>query len=165
MNRESTFSLTVMVIIMAILAIFIGYLLGNWLIQLVTEDTSKPGQVVHKEIEDEEVSQDEGNEQIITGSGSQPGVEENGDNRGLTSSEENIKDQLEGDVFFVQVGAFKNYNNARSLKEKLEAEGFQVFITENEPHKVRVGATTARDEIEKTEEKLKELGYDTFITH
>jgi radical SAM protein with 4Fe4S-binding SPASM domain len=58
MDRGNSFSLTIMVIIMALLAIFVGYLLGNWLIQMVTGNTSETNQVVQKRITEEEIVED-----------------------------------------------------------------------------------------------------------
>lgn len=169
MNRENTFSLTVMVIVMALLAIFVGYLLGNWLIQLVTGSSPETRQVVDKKIVEEEIIEDEETGEYI--------YEENDDNNSVNDSvsiipsqeeesdEEFIKEQLKGEVYVVQVGAFNNRNNAEKLQQELANKGYQAIITEGVPYKVQLGATNDREMAEKTEKEVEALGYDAFITH
>ena len=151
-NRNSTFSLTIMVITMAVLAVFVGYLLGNWLIQMVTGDTATHQVMENKIIEEETIEDDnhsrDENESSIT-----------------INDKQNEVEQIKGEVFVVQVGAFKNYENAIDLKGELESEGFQVIVTEVSPYKVQLGATTNREEAERTEDKVESLGYNAFITH
>lgn len=161
MNRENSFSLTIMVIIMALLAIFVGYLLGNWLIQMVTGDTSDSHQVVQKKIVEEETVKDTNKSEFKTNQSTESSTV-NKDNK--TEDEDYVKQQLKGDVYVVQVGAFKNYENALSLKNQLSRDGFQVIITEGIPYKVQLGATNSRTEAEETEEKVESMGYQAFIT-
>ncbi len=151
-NRNSTFSLTIMIVIMAVLAVFVGYLLGNWLIQMVTGDTATHQVMENKIIEEETIEDDDNskdeNESSITINDKQSEIE-----------------QIQGEVFVVQVGAFKNYENALDLKGELESKGFQVIVTEVSPYKVQLGATTDREDAERTEDKVESLGYNAFITH
>lgn len=160
MSRDSTFSLTIMVIIMAILAIFVGYLLGNWLIQMVTGDNPDIQQAGEEEIIENEIIRDEGEDTEAVEGGEQ-------ETTAKTSEEdrEYLNDQLEGEVYVIQAGAFSQYENAVSLKQELEESGFDVIITDDPPYKVQVGATTDRNEAEETEKKVEEMGYEAFITH
>lgn len=157
MNRESTLSLTIMVIIMALLAIFIGYLLGNWLIQFVTGDPTSNQQILQQTIEQEEIIGDE----KIPDSDSPSfadSLEETSSSWDLTAEDSK--------VYVVQVGAFNDYMNAVSFKNELREKGFQPVITDDTlPYKVQLGASNNRLEAEKIEEKIKEMGYDAFITH
>ena len=63
MSRRNSFTLTVMVIIMALLAIFVGYLIGNWLIQVVTGNPEPNQQVAKEKIIEEEIIEDNQNQQ------------------------------------------------------------------------------------------------------
>ncbi len=165
MNRESNFSLTMMIIIMALLAVFIGYLLGNWLIQVVTGDTGTQ-QVVQQEIIEEEIITD--NPATDESNQVQESSSIKRDNQPTPLPEEDTEDvqeQISGQVFAVQVGAFANYNNAVALKNELEAKGFQVVVTNNSPHKVQIEATTNRDTAEEIEKDVEALGYNAFIAH
>lgn len=168
MERGSTLSLTVMVIILAMLGLFVGYLLGNWFIQLVTGDattTSKStfdNRVVEEEIvveEEEKTKKEEPPATDTEDSADQTLVQEK------DASQNYATEQIKGNVFVVQVGAFGNYKNALSLQEQLKEKGFQAVITEGVPYKVQLGATTDRSEAEKTEKTVESLGYDAFITH
>jgi hypothetical protein len=154
-KRESTLSLTIMVIIMALLAIFVGYLLGNWIIQMLTGDNPDVHQVVQEKIIQEEIIGK--NEDIPDKDFSSESL-----NYDLT---ENFESQLSGDVFVVQVGAFNEYSNALSLKEELISKGFHPQVTEGIPYKVQLGASTERQEVELVKKKLESFGYEAFITH
>ncbi len=160
MNRENTFSVTVMVIVMALLAVFVGYLLGNWLIQLVTGNSPDTQQVVEREIVKEEIIEDSDDS---TGTSSLiPAPSEKEED---TVENYAPQEQLMGEVFVVQVGAFNSYNNAVKLKDELATKGFQAVITEGVPYKVQLGATNKREDAEKKEEELEALGFNAFITH
>lgn len=172
MDRSNSLSITALVIVLALLGLFVGYLLGNWFIQVVTggnPDTQQvqgPGQneVVEEEliIEDENENQDNGKEE-----------ESFSDSNTTTSqiesySESNdlVEDQLKGEVYVVQVGAFNKRDNALDLKEELTRKGFQVMVTdEGLPYKVQIRAFTDREKAKELEEKVEQLGYDAFITH
>lgn len=164
MNRGNSFSLTIMVIIMALLAIFVGYLLGNWLIQMVTGDTTESQQVARKRITEEETVEDnDKNEQIKN---KQIKSEQSESEQNFIDNNKNTaeSEQLKGDVYVVQVGAFENQKNAMQLKEELGNEGFQVVVTDTVPYKVQLGATNDREEAEETEKVVENLGFDAFIT-
>lgn len=160
MERRNSLSLTTVVIVLALLALFIGYLLGNWIIQLVVgtspDDSS---QLTESKVMEEEIIVEDDSDNDLESSTSY--ISEDKNDKETIS----INQQLSGDVFVVQVGAFSSYNNAVVLKEELASKGFQAVITEGKPFKVQLGATTDRKTAEETEEKIKKLGYDAFITH
>jgi cell division protein FtsN len=151
MARGNTLSLTVMVIILAMLGLFVGYLLGNWFIQLVTGEAPSTHQVVENRVVEEEI--------ILKDEETEPSTYFD------EQEEDETQEQLKGDVFVVQVGAFSSYNNALSLKEQLAGEGFEAVITEGVPYKVQLGATIDRSGAEETKRKIESLGYEAFITH
>lgn len=160
MERRNSLSLTTVIIVLALLALFVGYLLGNWIIQLVVgtspDDSS---QLAENKVVEEEIIVEDDNDSDLESSTSYISKDKN-DQETIS-----INQQLSGDVFVVQVGAFSSYSNAVILKEELASKGFQTVITEGEPFKVQLGATTDREKAEKTKEDIKKLGYDAFITH
>ncbi len=164
MERGNGLSLTVTVIILAIFGLFVGYILGNWFIQLVTGGASEPSQLTSNEkiIEEEIILEDEETEESYS---SEFDFQEETNIEDLNQEIEFTQDQLKGEVYAIQVGAFNSYNNAVSLKEELASKGFQAVVTEGIPYKVQLGATTDRRKAEETKKKIEELGYDAFITH
>lgn len=70
----------------------------------------------------------------------------------------------EGTRYHVQVGAFRNAQLANNLATQLRNQGFQVkVISEDDLYKVVVGDFEELDNAVVTEQKLRALGYNTFI--
>ena len=68
-------------------------------------------------------------------------------------------------LYRVQVGSFRERENADELLMDLRREGFPAFIIlENGIYKVQAGAFAVLDNAVKMEERLRNTGYDTFIT-
>ncbi|MGM0499355.1 MAG: SPOR domain-containing protein [Bacillota bacterium] len=190
MNKnEKGFSLIVVVIFMSIAALFVGYLMGSWLISFLVEDDST-------EIAEEQKNTTNVNQQLASENSGQPkevnnqennltapdnGKEaavsptENTDNSSINTDNTNQKDQTKtetnnsserGEIkggFAVQIGAFSNYNNALTVKTKVEELGYELFITETTPHQVQVVGYSNRDQAEAALEELKSEGYNGFI--
>lgn len=172
MDRSNSMSLTVLVIVLAMLGLLVGYLLGNWFIQLVTGENTDISQLADSgnKVVEEEIILDENEAEESTSENyildPAPEIEENSNsnasNKAYTQSEQ-IKSE---EVFVIQVGAFNSLQNARQLSDNLTDKGFQVVIAdESVPYKVQIGAFPNRDKAEEMEKKVKALGYDAFITH
>ena len=70
----------------------------------------------------------------------------------------------EGTRYHVQVGAFRNAQLANNLATQLRNQGFQVnVLSEDDLFKVVVGDFEKLDNAVVTEQKLRALGYNTFI--
>lgn len=70
----------------------------------------------------------------------------------------------EGTRYHVQVGAFRNAQLANNLAAQLRNQGFQVnVLSEDDLFKVVVGDFEKLDNAVVTEQKLRALGYNTFI--
>lgn len=70
-----------------------------------------------------------------------------------------------GILYRVQVGAFRDRENADDLLNELKSQGFPAFIIINNGiYKVQSGAFKNLDNAVKMEEKLNRLNYNTFIT-
>lgn len=68
-------------------------------------------------------------------------------------------------LYRVQVGAYRDRDNADELLNELKDEGFPAFIIlENGLYKVQSGAFAVLDNAVRMEERLRRAGYNTFIT-
>ncbi len=66
--------------------------------------------------------------------------------------------------FFVQVGAFRNWQLAKNLDMQLKSQGFpSSIVNEDNLFKVRVGEFKSLNNAVSMEQKLRLLGYNTFI--
>ncbi|HHU92544.1 MAG TPA: SPOR domain-containing protein [Halanaerobiaceae bacterium] len=166
MDQSNSMSLKVLVIVLALFALLVGYLMGNWVIQLVTGDSPNKNHIAktdNKVIEEEIILKDEKSQSSISGNYL----------LNTSSAQENYISNLSQDnqmksreVFVIQVGAFNNRRNAEILSQELASKGFQTFIAdESLPYKVQIGAFTDRKEAEEIEREVKALGYEAFITH
>lgn len=64
----------------------------------------------------------------------------------------------------VQVGLFRNWNNAERLKNELAAQDFPVFLDDSGPFiAVQVGGFDTLEEAVRMERRLKMGGYDTLV--
>lgn len=69
-----------------------------------------------------------------------------------------------GKLYKVQAGAFKNVDNAEKLHEKMEANGIDAFvIQENKLYKVQAGAYSKKENAEAQLKKVTKLVGDGFI--
>lgn len=154
MKGQKSFSLTVIIIIMALLAIFIGYLLGNWLLGLVTGEESTPD----TETEPPPIEQEE----IV-----EPPVDEEETEEILEFGEEDFaeEEEITETGYSVQVGAFADYSNALALTEDLEDEGHDPVIVSEDPYRVHLTGAETREEAESILESLLQQGYEAFIAH
>lgn len=67
-------------------------------------------------------------------------------------------------IFRVQVGAYRNYDNAMKTLSDLQEEGLPAFILqENDIFKVQAGAYQILENAIRLERRLRELGYNTYI--
>jgi len=182
-NNKNGFSLIIVVIFMSIAALFVGYIMGSWLISFMTEESEQ--QMADNNVEQieevQEVSSNElagDNQAEMNDESIQENLlnEESNDDKNETLVEENTESaaaqtaddsHFEGDdlsgTFAVQVGAFNNIDSAISLKEEMEDLGFETFITESKPHKIRVGRFATREEAEESEAQLENREYEGFI--
>ncbi len=71
-------------------------------------------------------------------------------------------------VYFVQVGAYRNAEDAETQRAKLSLTGVEARVTEREQSgraifRVRVGPFNTKDDAERTKEKLDGAGLDTAL--
>jgi len=152
MANKNNFSLTVIVIVFAIITIFVGYFLGNWMIRMAFENPEQSNEIskqeVNQEEEKKEVNIDEKTDTVTTIK----------DQNGKVTT-----DTLSKASYEVQVVAFNNYNNAQKVKKELENHGYEVLITEGKPHKVRVGPSSEKKGAETIKKEIEKLGYNGFV--
>jgi len=187
-KNERGFSLVVVVIFMSIAALFIGYLMGSWLISFLIEDDSaemaeqkqNKTNVNQQLAEDKEKPADQINnkENNLTApteeerkispdqqqSSAKPktDLDQKQSNQAAENSSSSKKTEITGG-FGVQIGAFSNYNNALSVKDKVEDLGYEVVITDSTPHQVKVIGYESREAAESAAAELDAEGYKGFI--
>jgi tetratricopeptide (TPR) repeat protein len=79
-----------------------------------------------------------------------------------------VRASAQGEVYFVQVGAFGSRPNAERLKSKLVAQGYTVHIAESasgekKSYKVRVGSENTHVRAQALKTELSSQGYPTTI--
>jgi len=190
MNKnEDGFSLIIVVIFMSIAALFVGYLMGSWLISFLVNDDKT-------DLAEEQMNTASVNQQLASENEGQPkevnnqennltapetenkntvSLAENTDNSSINTDQKNQNNQAKneknnsserGEIesgFAVQIGAFANYNNALTVKNTVEELGYDLFITEKTPHQVQVVGYSTRKQAEVVLEELKSEGYNGFI--
>lgn len=191
MNKnEDGFSLVVVVIFMSIAALFIGYLMGSYLISFLVEDNAaemaeqeeqpavteqQPAESRGQE-ESEEINNTENNLTAPTEEELKIAPDQNNQSAAEQTAEpaqneqqaaapaENTAQNTEAAAGFgVQIGAFSNYNNALSVRDKVEELGYQVVVTDSTPHQVQVVGYQNRDQAESAAQDLEAEGYPGFI--
>lgn len=76
----------------------------------------------------------------------------------------NVNDTKEGPYYRVQVGLFRNWNNAERLKNELLAQDFPAFLDDSGPFiAVQVGGFGTLNEAVQMEQRLKRAGYETLV--
>lgn len=182
MNKnENGFSLVVVVIFMSIAALFIGYLLGSWLISFLIEDS--PTEIAEQEQntanvnqqvvdssqeETEEINTTKNNltappEQNNITAENTANVEQNQSQNTADSDNNSSQNTENTGGFGVQIGAFSNYNNALSVRNKVSELGFEVVVTDSSPHQVQVLGYESREQAESAAQELEAEGYPGFI--
>jgi N-acetylmuramoyl-L-alanine amidase len=67
-------------------------------------------------------------------------------------------------LYKIQVGAFKQRNNAESFSARLKNDGFQNFITsDNNLFKIQAGAFKERKNADELAQKLRNSGYQPYV--
>lgn len=147
----SNLPLVFMVVIVVIMAVVVGFILGNWMLGYLLGpsemETVSYGPLLHEEnrIVLDEPTEDEPTE----------------DEEYLR--EEEMREIALGGEFLVQLGAFGEIANARNLVDELKSKGYSAFMTDESPYRVQVGMFRTRDEAVAMGEKLKSDGYEVFI--
>lgn len=100
-----------------------------------------------------------------TGSGSgSPNTSSEGNSSGEASSE-NAGGQCRAKIVSGSGGGIRNRNLANALSAQLSGEGIQNFITyDNGLYKVQAGAFSQMDNAVRMEQRLRRMGYSTYIT-
>ncbi len=177
-KKNSRFRFVVFLVIASMLAVFVGFQLGNAFFARQVErdaDSEEIYEAVPEEIEEEipapeedvvEESPPEVDDLTPDPAEEVPETEEvpladPAPEEDLEEIEE--QEGLEDFNYYVQVGSFGDRNNALYYAETIEADGFQVEVAETEPYRVLVIGGDSREEAEEVEAELRELGYETFI--
>ncbi len=66
-------------------------------------------------------------------------------------------------IYTIQVGAFSDSKNAKDLQERLNKEGYRVFLVQEDLYKVRMGNYQKYAQAKKISEELKSKGIESYI--
>jgi len=145
-------SLAVVLLVMSLLTMVAGVALGNWMIRILAGPRTEETEMVQQEQRwEEETFQEQEPEEPV------PPVEE------LPEEEEEILSQEEN--YMVQAGVFNSRDNAQRLKNLLEEEGFQVWITDTQPYRVHLGIFPDRRDAQEIRDEAERKGFEVFIAH
>ena len=154
-------SLTLVVIVMAVICLFVGYLVGVNLLQWMKGGNDQVAQTENQVAEETQINNEE---QDNTSEETQETETSQSEDTNTQQQTNNINQNSEYEnLFKIQVGAFSNRSNAVGFRDELEDKGYNVIIKEAANYKVRVIGKETREETEKLEAELANLGYDTFI--
>ncbi|MCF8000263.1 MAG: SPOR domain-containing protein [Halanaerobiales bacterium] len=153
-------SITLVVIIMAVVCLFVGYLVGVNLLQWMKGGNEQVAQTENQVAEETQISNEEQeiSSEVTQEESSQT---ENTESQQLTNNTSQNSEYE--NLFKIQVGAFSKRSNAVGFRNELEDKGYNVIIKEASNYKVRVIGKETREKTEKIEAELANLGYDTFI--
>lgn len=164
-NKDDGFSLIIVVIFMSIAALFIGYLMGSWLISFLVDDeqaemAENKQKISQRQNPVPEVQKKTADKKVNNSSNNLTAPKENNQAAGSNKKEQKNQKKVN---YGVQIGAFSNYSNALTVKEKIEKMGYQVIVTDSSPHQVQVTGYPSRSQAETAAEELEKEGYPGFI--
>lgn len=197
-KNDDGFSLIIVVIFMSIAALFIGYLMGSWLISFLVDDEQVERAQNNQKISQRqnpipEAKKETAAKKVNNSSNNLTAPQqktEKAENKAVEKKKEPVKEtavekkenkepapaensaaepnnqkqkKLEPGNFGVQIGAFSNYSNALTIKEKIEKMGYQVIVTDGSPHQVQVTGYPDRSRAEAAAAELEKEGYPGFI--
>lgn len=170
MNKDKNgFSLVIVVVFMSIAALFIGYLVGSWLISFLVADdqnsdlANKTSQI--EKVEKKSTEEINNSKNNLTAPDIEKQVTKQTQSTAENQSSNSDSNQNSETKFAVQIGAFTDYNNAVLLKKEIDKLGYKVKITDSSPHQVQVINYDSRKKAESVKKELKEEGYNGFIVH
>ena len=75
----------------------------------------------------------------------------------------NVKNKIERGEFFVQVGAFSDYNKAKAMADSMKRVGkvsiYEAYLSKDGVYRVRIGAYQSRDEALKIMDRVVDFGH------
>ncbi|HHV61262.1 MAG TPA: SPOR domain-containing protein [Firmicutes bacterium] len=176
-------SLIASLVVIGLIAIALGYLMGNYAIRMLSGNKKEPGvtQISSGNVRPPSQAQSSGdsassvNSNLGNSSASQPssldlsssiGTSAAGGARapGGTSLPATTGSSGESPVFYrVRVGSFDNKAEADALAAKLGAEGYPTYVNTSPPYTVQVGAFQQKENADKLVEELRGKGYSPSI--
>ncbi len=153
------------VLIMSLLVFVVGVGLGNYAIRIVAGPHSPESE---PPLEQADVTWEEEIVEEIEEEAPDPLAELSPEEREELEEEEEeveVEQVSEEDGFMVQAGVFNSPDNAQRLKNILEEEGFEVWVTDSQPFRVYLGIFSERAEAEEIRDEAERKGFEVFIAH
>ena len=166
MRRNNKFksgvSLAVMLGCMAIIACVFGYFVCSWFLDYVAGPEQGIQSVTKEEIVTEEkISSKPSPPQTTTASDQK---KEDQSDKEEEINQVVMNQNLDQDLYTVQVGAFSEKENASGLVNKLQSQGFTAYITSKSPYRVQVGAFRTEAAAEELGNELESHGFPVYIS-
>jgi len=159
--EKESFSFILSLISVSIVFIFLGYLMGQYGLQMleqkspVTSSVPQQSASINQQIEKrlEELS---ANEQAATATSSSANTS--------SSSQQQSSTVAAGSALYrVQVGAFSQRANAQRLVNSLRELGYEAFITDGPPYRVQTGAFSSSESAQRYADELIKRGFEVTI--
>lgn len=173
-------------VVVAGVAIFLGYIVGQYAIQAATgaldRELAREGEAVREKVVEtargtpletsakkEELSlPGETEEAAADESKGRDSSAISSISRGETTTTETVSPKPpvttpSKQLYRVQVGAFSSADNAQNLAKALKDQGYPVLVTSGSLHRVQVGAFAERANAENLRVELEEKGYPAAI--
>ncbi|MGI6036772.1 MAG: SPOR domain-containing protein [Limnochordia bacterium] len=140
-------SLAATLVSVGIIAIFLGYAMGQYAINIVAEPFRQPmPAAVERDV------------------AVQVAVAQPEETKEPEAPVRETQPPSSGGLFRVQIGAFSSEENAKALGEKLGSEeNLPVYVTPGPPYRVQVGAFSQRENALRLQEDLQAKGYETIL--
>ncbi|MGM0419533.1 MAG: SPOR domain-containing protein [Bacillota bacterium] len=163
-NSGGNFRFIILLIFFSMLAIFIGFQIGNSFFASRMDTEQEEMEIYESASDVEEVPDEEPvvEDELVE---TDPSEDNSSQDSNQTQDDEvEIEDaESESSKFLIQVGAFGQEANAQQLQNDLESRGYNVIIHGGDPYRVRVEGGNSRDEAEKKASELQGLGLETLI--
>lgn len=163
-NKESlNFGITAITV--SVIFIFVGYLLGQYAVQMVSFQNPTTSQV--RQSEQVSTAINEGLNQLQANTNQPLPASSTNPQRATERPTSQVASQpsSSGTLYRVQVGAFSQRPNAENLKTRLAELGYEAVVTSGPPFRVQTGAFSSRDNAQNLSEELRGKGFEVAIVN
>lgn len=152
-NKSMSFVITL--ISASVIFIFVGYLMGQYALQLFGSGTDSDRDYTQSQSLEDTISQQLSDIPLPNSHTGEPFSEANDE------QQEPVTQGL--GLYRVQAGVFSQLSNAQSLVTALRDAGFEAMITNGPPYRVQTGAFSQRENAEEYVRQLQEEGFEATV--
>lgn len=157
-SKRGGISFTITLISVSIIFIFLGYLMGQYVLMFLTErEVTAARQEQHNALDD---AIDEKLAQLTVADS--PQVLEN-DSALDSIISPTVSSSTSTGLYRVQAGAFSQVVNAERVASDLKNKGFEALITSGPPYRVQSGAFSTHENAERHAAQLRIEGFEVVV--